>query len=157
MKLARRKQKKTRRRDNAVSITGLAEAVMLANVGTRAAFNLSAWDFLSDGWTAASAGKAHAAGQISLHELIYGNYGAASVALAGGAYTGSTSVGTVSAVTSPMMDIVTTNIKANWLPAMIAGVTIPVSFRIGKRVLRKPIAMANKALKAAGVRSMVKV
>jgi len=153
--MARRKQKKTRRRDNAVSITGLAEALMLANVGTQAAFNLSAWDFLSDGWTAASAGKAHASGQISLHELIYGNYGS-TVALSGGSYSGlgSSSSGLV---TTPTMDLVTTNLKANWLPAMIQGVAIPVGFRIGKRVMRKPIAMANKAFKAAGVRSMVKV
>jgi hypothetical protein len=156
--MPRKKAKKTsRRRDNAVSITGLAEAVMLANVGTRAAFNLSAWDFLSDGWTTASAGKAHGSGQISLHELIYGNYGSA-VALAGGVgYSGSGSLGQASAITTPTMDLVTTNLKANWLPAMIQGVAIPVGFRIGKRVMRKPITMANKALKAAGVRSMVKV
>ena len=152
-----KKQKKSRRKDNAISITGLAEAVLLANVGTQGAFGLSAWDFLSDGWTASSAGKAHAAGQISLHELIYGNYSSATVGLAGGSYSGGSSVGTVSAVTSPTMDLVTTNLKANWLPAMIQGVAIPVGFRIGKRVMRKPIAMANKALKSAGVRSMVKV
>ena len=87
--MARKKNKKSRRRDSAVSITGLAEAVMLANVGTQGAFGLSAWNFLSDGWTSGTTGRAYGAGQLSLHELVYGNYGqTGAVALAGGSYAG---------------------------------------------------------------------
>ena len=151
--MARRKKAKApRRRDKAISITGMAEAVMLANVGTQAAFNLSAYDFMADGWTSGTAGKATGLGQISLHELIYGNATkTVSIGYGGGSTTTTSLTGTSN------MDIVVSNLQANWVPALIQSVAIPVGFRIGKRVLRKPIAMGNKALKEAGIRSMVKI
>ena len=154
--MARTKKNKTqRRRDTAVSITGLAEAAMIANVGTMAAFNLSAWDFLSDGWTTASAGKAHGLGQISLHELIYGNYATtAAVSMAGGGYSGG---GSTTLTTTGNSAIVMANLQNNAFPAIIQAVAIPVGFRVGKRLLRRPIAMGNKLLKQAGLRSMVKI
>ena len=169
--MARQKKSKTpRRKDKAVSLTGLAEALMLANVGTRAAFGLSAWDWATDGWTANSAGKAHGAGQLSLHELIYGNYsGITTVGMAGGSGYGSGGSGSMapivgggntpapSLLSTPNMDIVTENIKNNWLPAVIQGVAIPVGFKLGKRFLRKPITMGNKLFKQIGVRGMVKI
>ena len=154
--MARKKAKKPRRRDKAISITGLAEAVMLANVGTQRAFGLSAYDFISDGWTTATQGKAYGAGQPSLHELVYGNNSKSGmVAVAGGGY--GSSGGTVSGVTTSNMDVVVSNLQANWMPALIQSVAIPIGVRLGKRVLRKPITMGNKALKAAGIRSMVKI
>ena len=129
---------------------------MLANVGTQGAFGLSAWNFLSDGWTSGTTGRAYGAGQLSLHELVYGNYGqTGAVALAGGSYAGG--AGTIQSVTTGNMTTITDNLKANWLPMVIQSVAIPVGFRVGKRVMRKPITMANKALKSAGLRSMVKI
>ena len=152
--MARRKKAKApRRRDKAISITGMAEAVMLANVGTTAAFGLSAYDFVTDGWTTATQGKAYGAGQLSLHELIYSNKTTSpQLTLGGQSYGG---VGAPSLHTN--MDVVVSNLQANWMPALIQSVAIPIGFRVGKRVLRKPISMGNKALKAAGIRSMVKI
>lgn len=152
--MARRKKAKApRRRDKAISITGMAEAVMLANVGTKAAFGLSAYDFVTDGWTTATQGKAYGAGQLSLHELIYGNATTTPKLTLGG-----TSYGGVGApALSSNTDVVVSNLQANWMPALIQSVAIPMGFRIGKRVLRKPISMGNKALKMAGIRSMVKI
>lgn len=149
-----RKKKKSRRRDNAVSITGLAESVMLANVGTQAAFNLSAWDFLTDGWTTATSGRAYGAGQISLHELIYGNYSqSAPIALPSG--TSYQAPAGLAAGTNT--SIVMNNLQNNWVPALIQSIAIPAGWRIGKRVLRKPLSQGNKLLKAAGLRSMIKM
>lgn len=151
--MARKKAKKPRRRDKAISITGMAEAILLANVGTTAAFGLSAYDFISDGWTTATQGKAYGAGQLSLHELIYSNKTTTpKLTLAGTSYGG---VGAASLMTNT--EVITSNLQANWMPALIQSVAIPIGFRIGKRVLRKPISMGNKALKAAGIRSMVKI
>lgn len=155
--MARRKSKPKRRRDTALSLTGTAEAIMLANVGTRAAFNLSAWDWVTDGWTAASSGSATGAGQLSLHEMIYGNQSYITpftIYTPGGQPT---SGGGLTSVTTPNMDIVVENIKQNWAPALIQSVAIPVGFRVGKKLLRRPIAMGNKLLKQAGLRSMVKI
>ena len=146
-----RKKKKSRRRDTAISVTGLAEAVMLANVGTKAAFNLSAYEFITDGWGQGSS-SATGYGQISLYEMIYGNtVRMAALPSAGGSgYTTGLSA-------QSNTDVVISNLQNNWMPALVQSVAIPVGFRVGKRLLRKPISMGNKLLKQAGLRSMVKI
>lgn len=151
-----RKKKKTRRRDTAVSLTNLAEAVMLANVGTQAAFNLSAWDFISDGWTTNTSGRAYGPGQISLHELIYGNYAASGLPIvAGGTY--GQQIGGTSLQTTSNADVVMSNLQNNWGPALVKSILIPVGFKVGRRALSRPIRMGNKLLKQAGLRSVVKI
>ena len=124
---------------------------MLANVGTQAAFNLSAWEFVTDGWQAGSS-AATGTGQLSLYEMIYGN---ASKQLSIGYGGGTTTTTTLTAGSNA--DIVMENLKNNWLPAMISSVTIPVGFRVGRKLLRRPISMGNKLLKQAGLRGMVKI
>lgn len=150
-----RKKKTRRRRDTAISITGMAEALMLANVGTKAAFNLSAKDWLMDGWTAGSTGSALGAGQLSLHELIYGN----NVTMLGftNPQTGQQYGGGTVPQTISNTDVVMTNLRNNWMPAVIQSVAIPVGWRLGKRLLRRPINMGNKMLKQVGLRSVVKI
>jgi len=149
-----RKKNKPVKRDKAVSITGLAEAVMLANVGTQAVFNLSAYDFITDGWTTATQGKAYGSGQLSLHEMIYSNFSQApTLSLASGqSYSSAPSASTTS-----NLDIITSNIQQNWMPALVKSVAIPVGFKVGKKFLRKPLRMGNKLLKQAGLRGMVKL
>ena len=146
-----RKKKKTRRRDTAVSLTNLAEAVMLANVGTKAAFNLSAWDFVTDGW-GQGASSATNYGQLSLYEMIYGN----TVKLAALPSSGGSGY-TTSLSTQSNTDVVISNLQNNWMPALVQSVGIPVAFRVSKRLLRRPISMGNKLLKHAGLRGMVKI
>ena len=146
-----RKKKKTRRRDTAVSLTNLAEAVMLANVGTKAAFNLSAWDVVTDGW-GQGASSATNYGQLSLYEMIYGN----TVKLAALPSSGGSGY-TTSLSTQSNTDVVLNNLQNNWMPALVQSVGIPVAFRVSKRLLRRPISMGNKLLKQAGLRSMVKI
>jgi hypothetical protein len=155
--MARRKQKKTRRRDKAISLSGLAESLMLANVGTQAAFNLNAWDWITDGWTTGTAGRATGSGQVSLHELIYGNFskaGSLGFTPAGGSYQGA---GTTYAMTQSAGDIAMQNLKANWAPALIQTFAIPVGFKLGRKALSRPIRMGNKLLKQIGLRGQVKI
>ena len=150
--MARRKSKKPRRRDKAISLTGVAEAIMLANVGTQAAFNLSAWDFVSDGWTTATQGRASGLGEISLWEMIYGNKATTqTVYLPGqGATTQSITPGSNA-------DVVMANIKANWAPALVQTFVIPFSFKFGRKAFSRPIRMGNKLLKQVGLRGQVKI
>ena len=119
-----RKKKQKRRRDTAISITGLAEAVMLANVGTKAAFNLSAWDWLSDGWRSGTSAATNI-GELSLYEMIYGNTATtATVYLPGqGATTQTITPGSNA-------DVIMTNLRNNWMPAAIQSIAIPVGFRL---------------------------
>jgi len=130
---------------------------MLANVGSQAAFNLSAWDFVTDGWGAGATTKATGANQLSAWEMIYGNASSTtSVYLPGmGGSAGTTSY--VTAIPGSNAEVVMENLRNNWLPAVIQGVTIPVGFKIGRKMLRKPIAMGNKLLKQAGLRGMVRI
>jgi len=156
--MARRKQKKTRRRDKAISITGLAESLMIANVGTTAAFNLNLKDFIMDGWTAGSTGLASHPNQLSLYEIVYGNASlTTTVQVPQTGYGQGTTSMTTTFVPGSNTDVIMQNLRNNWVPALIQGTLIPVGFRVSKRVLRKPIAQANKLLKQAGLRSMVKV
>jgi hypothetical protein len=134
----------------------MAEAVMLANVGTQAAFNLSAWDFVTDGWTTATAGRAYGPGQLSLHELVYGNYFQPAITTTTASGT-QTTYGSTSLATGTTGSIVMSNLQNNWLPAVVQSIAIPAGFKIGRRLLRKPITQGNKLLKAAGLRSMVKI
>jgi len=158
--MPRKKKKTARRKDRAVSLTGVAEAIMLANVGTQAAFNLNAWDFISDGWTTASAGRASGPGQISLHELIYGNFSVAG-SLGYTAPTGGSGTyhlpGSTYAMTQTPGDIVWQNVQNNWMPALVKSIAIPVVFKTSRRALSRPIRMGNKLLKQIGLRGQVKI
>ena len=159
--MPRRKNKKTRTRDRAISLTGVAEALMLANVGTKAAFNLSAWDFISDGWTTNTTGRAMGAGQVSLHELIYGNFSQAGslgyTAPTGGSGTYHLPGSTFAVANQTPGAIAIENIKANWAPALIQTFVIPASFKFGRKAFSRPIRMGNKLLKQVGLRGQVKI
>lgn len=157
--MARGKKKQKRRSDKAVSITGLAEGLMLANVATSGLFNLSLKDWAMDGWTAGSTGLALAPEQLSLYEMIYGNASqTVTVALpgAGGYGMGPTST-TTTLTPGSNFETITRNARNNAFPMIAQSVLIPVSFRVGKRIFRKSIGMGNKLLKQAGLRQMVKI
>ena len=151
----RKKKKRTSRKASAISLSGVAEAVLLANVGTRTAFGLNAWDWVSDGWTTASAGKALGSGQLSLHEMIYGNVGkfmnVGTLPSQGGTTTYSNLP-----VTSSNLDVIMSNVQNNWVSGAVQAVAIPIGFKISKRLLRKPLSMVNKGFKMAGIRDMVR-
>jgi hypothetical protein len=134
---------------------------MLANVGTKAAFNLSAWDFISDGWSAGTSGRATGAGQVSLHELIYGNFSKAGsfgyTAPTGGSGTYHAAGSTYAMTQQSTADIAIANIKANWAPALVQTFVIPFSFKFGRKAFSRPIRMGNKLLKQVGLRGQVKI
>ena len=138
-----KKQKKRRRGNSAISLSGLAEGVMIANVGTQAMFNSNAWDFLTAGTTLNPNTKWTGQGSqvISLKELIVWPSTAT-----GGSFAGMT-----------QGQVVMDNLKNNALQAVISATLIPVGFKLGRRLLRRPITMGNRLLKQAGLRSMVKI
>lgn len=139
----KKKQTKRRRNNSAISLSGLAEGIMIANVGTQAAFNTNAWDFITAGTTLNPSTKWTGQGSnvISLKELIVWPSSAT-----GGAYAGMTS-----------SQVVMDNLKKNAVNAGLQALIIPVGFRLGRRLLRRPISMGNRLLKQAGLRSVVRI
>jgi len=56
------------------------------------------------------------------------------------------------------MEVMKSNLKANGLQMAISAITIPIAFKIGTKVLRKPIITPmNRMIKMAGLGSEVKV
>jgi len=153
-----RKKKKTRRRDTAISITGLAEGLMMANVATTGLFNLSLRDWAMDGWTNATQNLATHPNQLSLYEMIYGNQNLTqTVTVPQGGYGTGTTTQSVTLIAGSNTETIANNARNNAFPMIAKSIMIPVGFRVGKRFLRKPIRMGNKLLKQAGLRGMVKL
>ena len=54
--------------------------------------------------------------------------------------------------------VMKSNLKANWVNMAISAVTIPIAFKIGSKLLRKPvITPMNRMIKMAGLGTEVKV
>jgi len=146
------KRKAPRRYSKSVSLLNIAEGILLANVATRATVGLSAWDFLSDGWNASAPAKAQGPGQLSLHEIIYGNKVNMPVVK-----TAQGTMGGLMTSTATNTELVVENLKANWVPALVQSIAIPIGFKFARRMLRKPISMGNKVLTATNMRSQVRI
>ncbi len=54
--------------------------------------------------------------------------------------------------------VMKSNLKANWVQMAMTAVAVPVAFRVGTKLLRKPIITPmNRMIKMAGLGSEVKV
>jgi len=130
------KKRRTSRKKQGVSVLGVAETVMLLNVASQAAFNTSAYQFLT--------GKAaNNSGNITLTELINPN---------GRFYDNPA----ISGVEGPSYYIMK-NLKANWLGAAGMMIAIPLGFKFGKQLARPALTRTNRLLNKAGIGSTVKL
>lgn len=140
-----RKKKQTKRRsgNSAISISQVAEGLMIANAGSQMAFKSSAWEFLTAGTNLNpnTAWTGQGSTTLSLKEIM--NWSPARVS---GSYAGM-SAG----------QVIMSNVKENALNFGFQALLIPVGFKLGRRLLRRPISMGNKLLKQAGLRSVVRI
>lgn len=146
----RTKAKTRRRRKQGISIIGVAETVALSNVATQTLFNINAWDFLTA--THRSDGSYSRANVLTLREIMKPQQ------LTG--YTSSVGASgrlESSATTASTFSIVKANLDENWMSGAISMVTIPLAFRIGKKLGAPAINKVNALLRKAGVASTVKV
>jgi len=58
--------------------------------------------------------------------------------------------------TASRLEVIQNNVSGEWFNATIQSTLIGVGGRVLRKVARKPIAMGNKLLKQAGLRSMVR-
>jgi hypothetical protein len=138
----RKKQRRSNPNKNAISIINGVEGVMIANVWTEALFNNDAWSFLTAGTALNPDAKWTGQGTsvMSLKELIM--------------WPSSATGGTMSG--DSRLEVIQNNISGEWFNATIQSTLIGVGGKLLRKVARKPIAMGNKLLKQAGLRSMVR-
>lgn len=145
----RAKPKTRRRRKQGISIIGVAETVALSNVATQTLFNINAWDFLTA--THRSDGSYGMANVLTLREIMKPQQTTGyQQSVQGGRLTST-------ATTQSTFSIVKSNLDENWMSGAISMVTIPLAFRIGKKLGAPAINKVNALLRKAGVASTVKV
>lgn len=132
--MARRKQKRSpRRRNTAINLSNLAEAYIQTSIVTKAATNLSPWNFLMSKESPSGSSK------VTLNELL-------------------TRFGDVhSGTTMTEGELVWNNVTNNWMDAAVKLVGVGIGFRVANRMLRKPKAQLNKLARSIGVGDMVRV
>jgi len=133
---ARRKAKRTRRRAKTTSLLNVLEAYTYATILTESVLGNSPYGVIT--------GKT---------DLAQKSVGMGDLAITtGGA---SLSLGDIATEPGLALGIMQTNFRANLVPMSIAAFTTSFAFRIGKKILRKPIANINRNIMrpiGAGIR-----
>ena len=132
----RGKAKRRSRKKTGVSVLGVAETVMLMNVATQAAFNTSAWQFLTSKTESGS-------DVITLGELMNPK---------GRFYNNPSIPGSESGASHYIMQ----NLR-NWLGAAGMMIVIPLGFRFGKQLAKPAISRANRLLTKGKIAQTVKI
>lgn len=151
--MARKSKTKSRRRSKqGVSLIGLAETVALGNVATQTLFNTNMYEFFfAQHRTTGAVGTYGAGNVITLRELF-------SPLQLTGTQTGRAGTQMVSVNQyDSTFNLITENLKSNWVSGVTGMILIPAGFKLGKKFARPAISRVNRALKQAGVASVVKV
>lgn len=137
--MARRKQKRTRRRFTGINLLTAAEALVGANIVTQGLFNTDPLAFLI-GKTSAGYGQ---------KQLAVSNTGGVRIGI--GELFGLTgnAEGNWAAVKN--------NIENNWADMAVKTVITGIGFKFGSRLLAKPRREINKGFKMLGLGTTVKV
>lgn len=144
--MARRKSRRkapARRRTQTFNLMGVAEGALIANAITQGIFNTDLKTFFLD----ADGG---AQSSITLREIVSG--------VTGGSYgtmktTTANFSGTIvkSTTGAPFGETVKTNLSENGLQMVGSLIAIPIAFKVGSKLARKPRALLNKAGKMTGL------
>jgi len=152
--MARRKSRRkapARRRSATINLMGIAEGALIANAITQGVFNADLKTFfMSTTGQDGSLGKLDAGNQVTLRELISGATGGSY----GIAYAqGSTKAGGVQYMRTgtSLGDVVKENLNENGLRMVGSLIAIPIAFKVGGKLAKKPRALVNKMGKMPGL------
>jgi len=158
----KRNSRKTRRtrKKQPFNVLNFAETLVVSNASTRALFGTSLDHFLFDGWLPFGdyqdgmvPGEDFGSGNswsLSAKEILSGLTGIGSGMRQHPTYPGAnTAEGLFSAIGH--------NFRTNAPKELPVIVLAPIAFRLGKKVMRRPISLTNKGLKMLGVGRDVKV
>lgn len=140
------RQTKTRRRKQPIKVSTVAQQYLIANAITRGVAGTSLVPFLTEGWLREKTpGSQYGSGNswtFSAEELVRG--------LATGDFGMSDQWDEYG-----IRKAFEKNLKKNGVMMLATVVGVPIAFRIGKKLLNKPIILpANRMLKAAGIKEV---
>lgn len=132
--MARRRKKSTRRRSQGVKLLNVAESLAYANIATTQVFGTDAWDFVT--------------GEDNLKLGPSATYsGVMSAALTGyDPSTGADKISLRELISRPTvgMAVAHANVVNNWQSLVLQTVGVSIGFKLGKRLMRAPIANINR-------------
>jgi len=128
--MARRKSKSRRRRDTSIKLLNVMEAYAYADIGSRGIMGASPWEVITGG-SSVGTSKVYDAG-LGLTSMV------------------STGVGQEVTLTEMLQhpdmafSAMQSNAMANWQAMVIGSLGVSVGFKLGKKLMRRPIANVNK-------------
>lgn len=131
--MARRKKSARRRSPKTTSLLNVAEAYAQANVLTSGALGSSPVGFVMGATDLGMQRQSVGGGFL-------GNAGTSMVAVGGG----SISLGDIVSQPDQAFGIIQSNVMNNWQGMIVQSAGINIGFRLGKRLLRRPISSVNR-------------
>jgi len=127
--MARRK-KSRRRRDNSIKLLNVMEAYAYADIGSRGIMGASPWEVITGG-SSVGTSKVYDSG-LGLTSMV------------------STGVGQEVTLTEMLQhpdmafSAMQSNAMANWQAMVIGSLGVSIGFKLGKKLMRRPIANVNR-------------
>jgi len=128
--MARRKSKSRRRRDNSIKLLNVMEAYAYADIGSRGIMGASPWEVITGG-SSVGTSKVYDSG-LGLTSMV------------------STGVGQEVTLTEMLQhpdmafSAMQSNAMANWQAMVIGSLGVSIGFKLGKKLMRRPIANVNR-------------
>ena len=128
--MARRKTKSRRRRDTSIKLLNVMEAYAYADIGSRGIMGASPWEVITGG-SSVGTSKVYDSG-LGLTSMVSSGVGS--------------EVTLTEVLQHPDMafSAMQSNAMANWQAMVIGSLGVSVGFKLGKRLMRRPIANVNK-------------
>lgn len=128
-----RRKKKTTRRRKSFSILNALEAFTYASILSEGTTGGSVYAFIT--------GATDLGYSRTISEGIPGARGGQQLALTG---AGQISMGDLMTEPSMALDTMSANLQANLIPMALASFTTSISFRIGRKILRRPLSSITR-------------
>lgn len=154
---ARRKTRTTRRRRSPkpmLNVANAAQTLIVANAATTAFFGTNIQSFLLDGWARPRTSQTDNSWELSMAEIVKG-------IIPGGesfGQSGNVSHGWTNDVNGVVNAVKYNLAKPRGQQALATMVFTPIAFKVGKKILAKPlINPLNRGIKQLGLSSVLKV
>ena len=128
--MARRKSKSRRRRDTSIKLLNVMEAYAYADIGSRGIMGASPWEVITGG-SSVGTSKVYDQG-LGLTSMVSSGVGS--------------EVTLTEMLQHPDMafSAMQSNAMANWQAMVIGSLGVSIGFKLGKKLMRRPIANVNR-------------
>ncbi len=128
--MARRRKKSRRRRNNDIKLLNVMEAYAYADIGSRGILGASPWEAITGG-SSVGTSKVYDSG-LGLTSMVSSGVGS--------------EVTLTEMLQHPDMafSAMQSNAMANWQAMVIGSLGVSIGFKLGKKLMRRPIANVNR-------------